>query len=221
MGRVRSSWRLPLYVLAAYLGLAALVNVLIFAAVLAARVLGHGPEIEDGLPSIKNLRRVDARVYASAQPRLEHYQALAEQDFTLVIDLRRHVRADPKEDDEDELRQLGLDYLHVPVGDGRAPEAANVDRVLAAIEDAEGKVLLHCGGGVGRTSVMSAAYLAAHGEDPSVLDQLGVGPPSLEQIYFVAALDEGDPYEDNVAIDIFSRYVVDAPRRLWHTITGI
>ena len=221
MGRVPSRWRWPLLAAATYFGISLVANLLIFVGVVVARVLGHSPEVEDGLPDIRNLRRVDERLYASAQPEMEHYDALADEGFELVIDLRRHVRADPTRDDEGALEDLGLDYLHVPIHDGRAPDSAAVDRVVTAIEGADGKVLLHCGGGVGRTSVMSAAYLASEGVDPSVLDQLGVGPPSIEQIYFVAATGESDPYAGNPFVDAFSRYVVDGPRRLWHFVTGI
>jgi uncharacterized protein (TIGR01244 family) len=203
------------------LGISLGANLLIFLGVIVARLLGHSPHVEEDLPDIRNLRRVDARVYASAQPRIEHYEVLAEEGFSLVIDMRRHSRSDPKRDDETQLRELGLDYLHVPVSDGRAPNSESVDEILAAIEGADGKVLLHCGGGVGRTSAMSAAYMASKGADPSVLDQLGVGPPSIEQIYFVAATGEGDAYADNPFVDTFSRYVVDAPRRLWHLVSGI
>ena len=221
MERVRSRWRWPLLIAATYFGISLVANVVIFAGVVVARALGHGPQIDEGFPDIKNLRQVDERVYASAQPQIEHYEALAEEDFSLVIDMRRHVRSDPKRDNEGQLRELGLEYLHVPIHDGRAPNSESIDRVIAAIESAEGKVLLHCGGGVGRTGAMSAAYLASKGENPSVLDQLGVGPPSIEQIYFVAAAGKHDPYAGNPVVDAFSRYVVDGPRRLWHTITGI
>ena len=221
MERVPSRWRWPLLAAATYLGISLAANLLIFVGVIVARALGHAPQVEEGLPAIKNLRQVDERVYASAQPEMEHYDALADEGFELVIDMRRHVRSDPKRDDEGELRALGLDYLHVPIHDGRAPDPDSVDEVVSAIEGIDGKVLLHCGGGVGRTSAMSAAYLASQGEDPSVLDQLGVGPPSIEQIYFVAATGDSDPYAGNSVVDAFSRYVVDGPRRLWHTITGL
>ena len=221
MERVRSRWRWPLLIVATYFGISLVANLFVFAGVVVARALGHSPQADEGLPDIKNLRRVDTRVYASAQPEMEHYEILAEEGFTLVIDMRRHMRSDPKRDDEGQLRELGIDYLHVPVHDGWAPDSHSVDRVIAAIESTYGKVLLHCGGGVGRTSAMTAAYLASEGEDPSVLDQLGVGPSSLEQIYFVAATGEDDPYAGNPFVDAFSRYVVDGPRQLWHTITGL
>jgi protein tyrosine phosphatase (PTP) superfamily phosphohydrolase (DUF442 family) len=205
---------------AGYIGIVVLANAAIFAGVLVARVLGHGPEVEEELPEIRNLRRVDAQVYASGQPETPHYEVLADEGFTLVVDLRTGGRSDPNRDDVDRLDALGIDYLRVPVIDGRAPDRESVDTVLGAIEKAGGKALLHCGGGVGRSSAVAAAYLASLGEDPSVLDQLGVGPPTLEQIYFVAATGSDDPYAGNRVVSFVSRYVVDGPRRLWHTITG-
>ena len=190
-----------------------------FAGVALARLLGHSPEVDDGLPAIRNLRRVDDRVYASGQPEADHFEVLADKGFTLVVDLRAHTRGDPARDDPERLRELGIDYLHVPVLDGRSPDRAAVDAALAAIDRADGKVLVHCGGGVGRSTSIASSYLAAKGEEPSVLDQLGVGPPSLEQIYFVAALDDDDPYAGNAVVSFVSRYIVDGPRRLWHTLT--
>jgi protein tyrosine phosphatase (PTP) superfamily phosphohydrolase (DUF442 family) len=220
MGRVRLR-RWAAGIAAAYLGIVVVANATIFLGVLIARMLGHSPEVDDDLPDIRNLRRVDDKVYASGQPDAPHYELLADRGFELVIDLRRHVRSDPQRDDPDRIASLGLEYVHVPLIDGSAPSEGAVDRVLAAIERTNGKVLLHCGGGVGRSTAMAAAYLASQGENPSVLDQLGVGPPTLEQIHFVAATGSNDPYADSDVVNFVSRYVIDGPRRLWHTLTGI
>jgi uncharacterized protein (TIGR01244 family) len=198
-----------------------LANGAIWVGVAVARLLGHAPEVEGGMPEIENLRRIDERVYASGQPGAEDYEVLAERGFSVVIDLRAHVRSDPMVDDPDQLRSFGLDYVHVPVSDGRAPQDDEVERVLTAIDRADGKVLIHCGGGVGRSGALAASYLASQGVDPSVLEQLGVGPPTLEQIYYVAATGDDDPYAESGVVNVVSRYIVDGPRRLWHTISGI
>lgn len=221
MGWFRSPVRWPYLLVTVYVAMVILGNAAIFAGVLLARALGHSPEAGDDLPDIENLRKVDEQVYASAQPGAQDYEDLARLGFHLVVDLRSHSRSDPRRDDPQRLEALGLEYLHVPVTDGHAPDEEAVATVLAAIGRAEGKVLLHCGGGVGRSTVLSSAYLASEGEDLSVLDQLGIGPPSLEQIYFVAATDRGVAHVDNGVVNFVSRYIVDGPRRLWHTITGI
>jgi uncharacterized protein (TIGR01244 family) len=204
----------------AYAGIVVLVNAAIFIGVLFARLLGRSSRVTDELPEIRNLRRVDESVYASGQPQPSHYDDLARDGFTTVIDLRQHVRSDPQGDDPEQLDDLGLDYVHVAVPDGRAPNERAVESALDAIDRAEGKVLLHCGGGVGRSTSMSAAYLASKGKRTSVLGQLAVGPPTLEQLHFVASLTRNDRHASITVVAFLSRYVFDAPRRLWHAVTG-
>jgi protein tyrosine phosphatase (PTP) superfamily phosphohydrolase (DUF442 family) len=219
MRRIRLRRRWPLLFGATYVGTAAFANALIFAGVVAARVSGHAPEVEGDLPKIKKLRRVDDRVFASAQPDPESYEKLATAGVTLVVDLREHVRGDPRVDDELRLRALGIDYVHVPLRDGHAPEPSDVSTVVRAITSRERIALIHCGAGVGRSMSMSAAYLAASGRSISLLEQLGVGPPTLEQIYFLATLRRDRP-RLRPWMKVMSRCVVDAPRRLGHSISG-
>lgn len=204
-----------------YLGIVALANLAIWVGVAVARALGHAPQVDDGLPDIKHIRRIDSRIYASGQPEPKHYQRLADQGFSLVIDLRTGTRGDQRKDDPALLRSLGVDYVHIPVCDGRAPGEEAVRRLLAAIAATGGKVLVHCGGGVGRSAAMAASYRAAQGVEPSLLDQLAVGPPTLEQLYFGAAASMGLLHAGNDLINLLSRVVVDGPRRLWHAIARI
>jgi protein-tyrosine phosphatase len=97
--------------------------------------------------------------------------------------------------------------------DGQVPTDAQVDRFLRAVDGSEGIVYVHCMAGVGRTGTMVAAYLMEMKDEPA-LDalrrNLSVGPPSLEQIAFVA----GDLDEPNPVVTGVSR-VLDGPRRIW------
>lgn len=188
---------------------------------MVARVMGRAPTVEgDDLPRIENFRQVDGKVYAGAQPDDEAFRGLADLGVELVVDLRAHRRGDPGRTDPALLKSLGMDYVRLPVPDGQAPGDDTVARFIETVQGAEGKVFVHCGGGVGRSTVMSAAYLASMGQNPSVLDQLGVGPPTFEQIWYVAAVGKDDPTARSRPVELFSRYIVDGPRQLFHRLTG-
>ena len=67
---------------------------------------------------------------------------------------------------------------------------------IAQTLSADGTVFVHCGAGVGRTGAMVGAYLVDQGElsgSAALRRNLAVGPPSLEQIAFVAKMGHGSP----------------------------
>jgi uncharacterized protein (TIGR01244 family) len=192
------------------------VNLVIVLIGVAARWAGTDPRIhENGWPDIRNLRVVDDRLLVGGETSTEQYRELAERDVTLVIDARTGGRADVSTDDRQQLAELGLDYTPLPIADGRAPTPAQIRRFLDLVATADGRVFAHCGGGVGRSTSLAAAYEAAQGQDPSVLEQLAVGPPTIEQIWFVSTLRPHDPEHGiSPAVAVMSR-VVDAPRSLY------
>jgi protein-tyrosine phosphatase len=111
--------------------------------------------------------------------------------------------------------------IRIPVRDGQTPSSSQIAAFLEATQQSEGTVFVHCAAGVGRTGAMVGAYSVASGEldaGGAVRRNLAVGPPSLEQLAFVAGLDDGDGIErPNVAVRAVSR-VLDSPRRIWHNI---
>jgi protein-tyrosine phosphatase len=187
-------------------------NLLIIAASAVARTAA--PDSDFALPGVPNLHPVDDHVWRGAAPDEAGYRSLADAGVTTVVDLRAE---DDVSVDEGRLQRLGLEWIHLPVRDGQVPTQHEVDRFLAAVRGAEGRVFVHCGAGVGRTGAMAAAYLTATGQ-ASGMSALGrnltVGPPSLEQIAFAASLRGSHIDHPNVAVTAFSR-VLDAPRRLW------
>jgi protein tyrosine phosphatase (PTP) superfamily phosphohydrolase (DUF442 family) len=161
---------------------------------------------------IKNFRAVDSHVWRGAAPGARGYRSLAAAGVRTVVDLRAEEDLDI---DEALLAELGLERLAIPMRDGQTPSPAEMDRFLATVMSSDSPVFVHCGAGVGRTGTLVAAYLVATGQSDewtAMRRNLAVGPPSLEQLAFVAGLDDGD--RPGPLLTAVSR-VLDAPRRLW------
>jgi protein-tyrosine phosphatase len=168
----------------------------------------------EALPGVDNFQVVDDRVWRGAAPTREGYEALARAGTTTVVDLRAE---DGLGDDVRTVTELGMKLVHLPVRDGQVPSADKIEAFLASTADPGAKVFVHCGAGVGRTGAMVGAYLVSNGgaDGPAALRRnLAVGPPSLEQVAFVARLQGDELERPNPVLTGVSR-VLDAPRRLW------
>ena len=191
-------------------------NLAILAASVWARETTQTPS-PVAIAGIDNLVAVDQHLWRGAAPTPEGYQGLAQAGITTVIDLRAE---DGIEGDAQVVRDLGMNMVHIPVRDGQVPSVAEVDAFLDATRDAKGLIFVHCGAGVGRTGAMVGAYQVAQGElsgAGALRRNLAVGPPSLEQIFFVARMDDDRLREPGALLTAVSR-VLDAPRRLWSRV---
>ena len=166
------------------------------------------------IAGIHNLRAVDEHLWRGAAPTTEGYRNLARAGITTVVDLRAEEGI---EQDGQVVRDLGMNLVRIPMRDGQAPSTEEVDAFLAAARDQGGRVYVHCGAGVGRTGAMVGAYQVSLGElsgAAALRRNLAVGPPSLEQIAFVASMGDGRPEKPGTMVTAVSR-ALDAPRRLW------
>lgn len=194
-----------------YLGVVLVTQALVWTGVLAARAAGNDPtRAMDGVP---NFRVVDERLWAGGQPDAGAYRRLAERGVRLFVDLRTGAADDPNTDDPGLLESLGVAYVSLPVADGHVPSTAQVGRFAKVVQDAPGRVYVHCGGGVGRTSALTAAYARRSGARAPFADMVAIGPHTLEQLWYVATGDS------NVVVRRASE-LVDAPRRAWSRIRG-
>ena len=187
-------------------------NVAILSASLWARSSVAQPAAPE-VQGIKNFRAVDDRVLRGAAPGRTGYESLAAAGVTTIVDLRAEENL---EIDGALLERLSLDRVSMPIRDGQTPTPLEVERFLGIVRGAPGKVFVHCGAGVGRTGAMAAAYLVASGVDPThaLKRNLAVGPPSLEQVAYVAEMDGAAFEKPGPVLTAVSR-TLDAPRRLW------
>jgi len=166
------------------------------------------------IAGIDNLRAVDDRLWRGAAPTTEGYRNLLQAGITTVVDLRAEEGLEP---DVQMVRDLGMNLVRIPMRDGQVPSTEEVDAFLAATRESEGRVFVHCGAGVGRTGAMVGAYHVRQGElsgAAALRRNLAIGPPSLEQIAFVARMGNGPLEKPGTMVTAMSR-VLDAPRRLW------
>jgi protein-tyrosine phosphatase len=186
-------------------------NLVIMSAVLWARSIDdRGPT---SLPGVQNFRVVDAELMRGAAPTEQGYRALARNGVKTVVDLRAERDIN---DREALLDQLGIERIAIPMRDGQTPTTGQVASFMDVMDDAVGKVFVHCGAGVGRTGTMVGSYLVGTGSaSPSeaLRFNLSVGPPSLEQISFVSSLDGSIVSRPHPIVTTLSR-ILDGPRRI-------
>jgi protein-tyrosine phosphatase len=210
--RFGSASRVLLKCVAAFACFMVLGNVAVY--VMSAWARNSTPEAAaPDVQGVKNFQVVDDHLWRGAAPTPEGYRALVDQGASTIIDLRAEEGI---EEDIAVAKRLGIDVVRIPMRDGQTPTPEAVARFLEVVQSSPGKVFVHCGAGVGRTGTMVGSYLVTSGEarpSQAVRRNLAVGPPSLEQIAFVAGLGDG-PDRPNPAITAISR-TLDAPRRIW------
>lgn len=211
------SWRrLALRALVGFVAFLLLGNGLILGSTLWFR--WASPAAAADASGIDNLHVVDDRLLRGAAPSAQGLRDLAALGVTTVIDLRAEADLTVR---DGLLAELGMERFHLPIRDGQLPSAEQAQEVLRIVEQAGGKVFLHCGAGVGRTGALTAWYLNATGQTEgagALRHNLSVGPPSLEQIAFSVKTAGGSYDRPGVAVTALSR-VLDGPRRIWHNLT--
>lgn len=104
------------------------------------------------LPDLANFARVSEALYRGAQPGPEGFAELKRMGVRTVVNLRDH------HSDRDDIKGLGLRYLHIPC-ETSDPEMDQVVMFLkVAMDEANQPVFVHCMHGSDRTGMMVASY---------------------------------------------------------------
>lgn len=97
----------------------------------------------------------------SGQPTIADFKWLKEHGWKSVINLRVDGERDEVGDDRkiEGFKNLGFNYLSLPIPDGSPPTNAQAEEFLAFVTDPSNQPAhIHCRGGIGRTGVMVALY---------------------------------------------------------------
>jgi len=113
--------------------------------------LANPVEIE----GVENFAQITAGVWRGAQPTAAGMAKLKAMGVKTIVNLRAlHT-------DRDELRGLGLDYVHLPCTAAWADEEVVAQFLKIATDPARRPVFVHCQHGSDRTGVAIAAYRVA------------------------------------------------------------
>lgn len=92
------------------------------------------------------LREPRPGLYTAAQPAADDWTAIAARGVSTVIDLRAPGELKDR-DEAAEVRAAGMRYVAIPVAGAGGIDDANARRLRAALEAANGPVLVHCASG--------------------------------------------------------------------------
>jgi tyrosine-protein phosphatase SIW14 len=107
------------------------------------------------LEGVSNFAKISAGVWRGSQPTAEGMATLKHMGVRTIVNLRAlHT-------DRDELRGLGLDYVHLPCTALVPDEDVVVKFLKVATDPARRPVFVHCQYGSDRTGVVIAAYRVA------------------------------------------------------------
>lgn len=100
----------------------------------------------------------EPRILGSSNPTTEEIKKLYQEGFRSIISLLKEDEQRPNYDLE-EMQRIGFKRYSIPIKDFAAPSLDDFSEFFKIIDEAleQGKVLIHCQGGSGRTGTIGAA----------------------------------------------------------------
>lgn len=95
---------------------------------------------------LTNFRVLEGSVVGGGQVDADEFPAMAEDGYSLVVNLRTEGEAF-RENEGELARAAGMGYLHIPLGGGNLVRAHAVQLAAALDAHGDGHVLIHCGSG--------------------------------------------------------------------------
>ena len=104
------------------------------------------PSPFQALSGIANACQILPQVITGGQPNAQQLRALKEAGGGIVLDVRDPMESRPVAE-ADLVRQLGMEYVNIPVRAGSLDDAT-LDRILTVLREARDRtVFFHCGSG--------------------------------------------------------------------------
>src|SRR3954467_4947368 len=133
------------------------------------------------LSGVANACQILPNVITGGQPNSQQLRALKEAGGGIVLDIRDPMESRPV-DEPMLVRQLGMEYVNIPVGAG-SPDDATLGRILVVLREAGDRtVFFHCGSGnrVGGALIPYFMLDMGFGEEEAVDQAMRVGLRSAE-----------------------------------------
>ena len=100
--------------------------------------------------------------------------------YSTIINLRAEGEFD-EFDEQHLVEDMGMDYISLPIAGGEDFTMENILKLDAALKNAEGKVVLHCGSGnrVGAILALKAYHVDGMSEDEAMALGIAAGMTNL------------------------------------------
>jgi protein tyrosine phosphatase (PTP) superfamily phosphohydrolase (DUF442 family) len=141
------------------------------------------PTALDAIAGVANACQILPHLVSGGQPGARHLAALKAAGGTVVLDLRDPMEPRPF-DEPATVRELGLNYVNVPVGTGRLNDAT-LERILGVLRGhQDGTLFFHCGSGNRVGGPLIAHLMLDHGmeEEDAVAIAMRGGLRSAEYL---------------------------------------
>lgn len=128
------------------------------------------PPAEAATLGFKNFKMVSEKLWVGGQPEASDFKDLQALGITHVINLR--TPGEMRFDESKVAKEHGMEYRALPIAGGQDISFANAKELATILQQAQGKVLLHCASS-NRVGALLALAANAEGVDPEAALTLG------------------------------------------------